>query len=375
MNGNMALSQITDYIWLGSIMSLQAGKSLKEWGVTHILSVLGPNVTYADSQSWAELSIFKQMRCHLTVGIEDLDDVDIMVHFQKTNGFIQHAIDAKEGVLVHCAAGISRSVTCVCAYLMTSNKWTPAKAIEYVRSRRTVANPNEGFRTQLEVYYNCGFTVSPTAKPYREWKLKQLANSGSTIPSNHIYTKANPPPLILTWKYVIPALTQAIAPREVNPSQVHQIAVGDCIYSITEPIDSSILSQPPQEMELITDQGRIQIKPSLLGEALTQIVTKMASYRCKGCSTILASSPSLVRHQPANKGTCQHYFLEPVEWMRPQLELGELEGKLTCPKCSKKVGSYLWQGSKCSCGKWVIPSFKLSKAKVDEMASISRPLL
>lgn len=375
MNGNMALSQITDNIWLGSIMSLKAERSLKERGVTHILSVLGPIVSYTDSQTWAKLPIFQQMKSHLIVEVEDLDDVDILEHLEKTNDFIQHAIDAKEGVLVHCAAGISRSVTCVCAYLMKAHKWTPAKAIDYVRSRREVANPNDGFRAQLEVYYNCGFAISLQAKPYREWKLEQLATSGSTISKNHIYTQVNPPPLTVTWKHVIPALIKKAALSEVKPSDVHQVAIDTRIYSITEPVITAISSRLPIKLELLTDLGRIAIAPSQLGEVLTQIVTRLVSYRCKGCATTLASSSSLVRHPPADEGTCQHHFLEPVEWMRPELELGELEGKLACPKCRKKVGSYLWQGSRCSCGKWVIPSFKLSKAKVDEMASTSRPLL
>lgn len=56
------------------------------------------------------------------------------------------------GVLVHCWAGVSRSVSCICAYLMESEGYTFHEALNYVRINRPVANPNEGFRQQLELY-------------------------------------------------------------------------------------------------------------------------------------------------------------------------------------------------------------------------------
>lgn len=53
--------------------------------------------------------------------------------------------------------------------------------------------------------------------------------------------------------------------------------------------------------------------------------------------------------------------------MKDELEQGKLEGKLECPKCKGKVGSYAWQGMKCSCGEWVVPGISLARARVDEV--------
>jgi dual specificity phosphatase 12 len=66
---------------------------------------------------------------------------------------------------------------------------------------------------------------------------------------------------------------------------------------------------------------------------------------------------------------CTHHFLHPLSWMRPALEQGLLEGRLECPnpKCQAKIGSYAWQGNKCSCGIWICPAFSLQKARVDEI--------
>lgn len=64
---------------------------------------------------------------------------------------------------------------------------------------------------------------------------------------------------------------------------------------------------------------------------------------------------------------CAHYFLDPLSWMRPELEQGKLEGRLECPKCHTNVGKYAWQGMRCSCSEWVLPAISLSKSRTDEV--------
>lgn len=43
---------------------------------------------------------------------------------------------------------------------------------------------------------------------------------------------------------------------------------------------------------------------------------------------------------------CTSYFTEPLSWMRPQLENGDISGKLVCPntKCGAKLGNFDWSG-------------------------------
>ena len=70
--------------------------------------------------------------------------------------------NAKNGgrTLVHCLAGISRSVSLCIAYMMThvpserqdSNTMNVYEALDYVRARRTIGNPNKGFMSQLINY-------------------------------------------------------------------------------------------------------------------------------------------------------------------------------------------------------------------------------
>ena len=88
---------------------------------------------------------------------------------------------------------------------------------------------------------------------------------------------------------------------------------------------------------------------------------------------------------------CTSYFTEPLSWMRPQLENGDLSGKLMCPntRCNAKLGTFDWSGCKsdsfsfclgeiklikcmvnavrCSCAAWISPGFALNASKVDEI--------
>lgn len=68
----------------------------------------------------------------------------------------------------------------------------------------------------------------------------------------------------------------------------------------------------------------------------------------------------------ASSQNCSHYFLDPLSWMRPELEQGKLEGRLECPKCHTNVGKYAWQGMQCSCSEWVVPGISLAKGRIDE---------
>lgn len=65
--------------------------------------------------------------------------------------------------------------------------------------------------------------------------------------------------------------------------------------------------------------------------------------------------------------SCAHYFLDPLSWMRDELEQGKLEGRLECPKCNTNIGKYAWQGMQCSCGTWIVPGISLAKSRIDEV--------
>ena len=53
-------------------------------------------------------------------------------------------------VVVNCFAGVSRSTTIVIAYIIYKYKLTLLEALQFVRSKRNIVNPNPGFIQQLK---------------------------------------------------------------------------------------------------------------------------------------------------------------------------------------------------------------------------------
>ena len=85
---------------------------------------------------------------YLVCPIDDAADQDIKQHFKAAIEFIDQALYSgisTNVVLVHCAAGISRSGAIVCAYLMWKQKWNFENAWQYGKNRRFKMYPNLGF--------------------------------------------------------------------------------------------------------------------------------------------------------------------------------------------------------------------------------------
>eukprot|EP01121_Diplochlamys_sp_Union-15-3_P017345 TRINITY_DN6088_c0_g1_i1.p1 TRINITY_DN6088_c0_g1~~TRINITY_DN6088_c0_g1_i1.p1 ORF type:complete len:128 (-),score=26.03 TRINITY_DN6088_c0_g1_i1:75-428(-) len=100
-------------------------------------------------------------------------------------------------------------------------------------------------------------------------------------------------------------------------------------------------------------------------------------FTCRVCRQKIFDEQELVPHEKSKhsltlkqtKGIvpktveCTSYFISEKEWMG---ELSSIDGKLLCPKCRGRVGSYRWDGAQCSCGTWNRPAFQILKARVDE---------
>ena len=68
-----------------------------------------------------------------------------------------------------------------------------------------------------------------------------------------------------------------------------------------------------------------------------------------------------------NSSNCQSLFVEQSQWIESSV-LGSSQGKLTCPKCRGRLGSYNWAGLQCSCGQWITPAFQIHKTRIDLIA-------
>ena len=231
--------------------------------------------------------------------------------------------------------GKSRSATILIAYLLSTNpSLDPQSALDRIRQCRPFAEPNSGFMSQLVLYKRMQCTHDLESHPlYQRWLYQR--NVEASI-----------------------AAGMAPAAEEIRFGELSLVEEG-----------------PNDEHSNESPQWR---------------------WRCRRCRTALATSEYLVSHTPHSSASsqptimdpisslpsrdadgspssaCSHLFLEPLSWMKGELEKGLLSGRLECPnrKCGQNVGKYAWQGMKCSCGQWIVPAISIAKGRVDKDRSV-----
>ncbi|XP_019365525.1 PREDICTED: dual specificity protein phosphatase 15 isoform X1 [Gavialis gangeticus] len=89
---------------------------------------------------------------YLRIPLPDAPEANIKKHFKECISFIHHCRLRGGNCLVHCLAGISRSTTIVIAYVMAVTGLSWQEVLDAVKAVRPVANPNPGFKQQLEEF-------------------------------------------------------------------------------------------------------------------------------------------------------------------------------------------------------------------------------
>jgi|UniRef100_A0A6T2E1Q0 protein-tyrosine phosphatase len=129
---------ILDFLFIGSLRTAQEQRVYDELKITRVLTC-GTGMTIVLGEGMDQLLL----------PLADTVDANLKGHLATGINYIKEAHDKGEKVLVHCFAGLSRSASLCCAYLMQENRWTFAKALEFVRLGRPNAHPNDGFVAQL----------------------------------------------------------------------------------------------------------------------------------------------------------------------------------------------------------------------------------
>ena len=68
--------------------------------------------------------------------------------------FINQAISSGNNILIHCMAGISRSVSTLIYFFMKKYYISFDEAMNFIKNKREIASPNYSFKTQLRHYQN-----------------------------------------------------------------------------------------------------------------------------------------------------------------------------------------------------------------------------
>ncbi|XP_061655792.1 protein phosphatase Slingshot homolog 1 isoform X3 [Phyllopteryx taeniolatus] len=132
---------IFDHVYLGSEWNASNLDELRECGVGYIL-----NMTREID------NFFPGSFSYHNVRVNDDDATDLLAHWNDTYNFIVKARKNSSKCLVHCKMGVSRSASTVMAYAMKEYGWSLEKAYNFVKHKRSIAQPNAGFMRQLAEY-------------------------------------------------------------------------------------------------------------------------------------------------------------------------------------------------------------------------------
>eukprot|EP00948_MAST-09A_sp_MAST-9A-sp1_P004001 g4001.t1 len=124
-------------LYIGAVGSSLNKDALLQHSITHVVAAGFGLTTY-----------FPKLFQYHTIPIKDTAEAGVAMAraLPKAVSFISQAINQSNGaVLVHCFAGKSRSATIVTAYLMVTRNWTMVKALDFLRTKRSVVQPNLSF--------------------------------------------------------------------------------------------------------------------------------------------------------------------------------------------------------------------------------------
>ncbi|XP_017958190.1 uncharacterized protein LOC108652502 isoform X1 [Drosophila navojoa] len=148
------MNKVLPGLYVGNYRDSKDYQQLEKFKITHIIAIHdSPRRLLPDKH-------------YLCVMASDTPDQNLSQYFSVCNDFI-HAARLREGnVLIHCLAGMSRSVTVAVAYIMTATHLNWKEALKVVRAGRAVANPNTGFQNQLQEFEQ--FKLSEERRRLRE---------------------------------------------------------------------------------------------------------------------------------------------------------------------------------------------------------------
>lgn len=296
------LDMIEEGLYLGNLTAATDVTILSNLRVSHILTV--------DSKPLPASITSLPGMAFMYIEVDDMYHEDLLSYFEDVIKFIKDGQE-KGNVLVHCYFGMSRSATLVTCFLMKKYELSADEALERVKMKRPCVRPNTGFLVQLSTYEAMGWNLDNSNGQYRLYKLHVAAIS------------------------VMKGDTQELDSR--HQSVVHPDPNTDGAYG---PV----------------------------------------AYKCRNCRLSLIGVHSVVPHCPSetplwtdpkwsdrqtkltfcDKGI----FTFPLTWMEDSTK--SLQGKLHCPKCQAKLGSFSWhEGCRCSCEARITPAFYFIPSKVD----------
>ncbi|XP_034523146.1 dual specificity protein phosphatase 12 isoform X2 [Ailuropoda melanoleuca] len=154
-------------LYLGGAAAVAEPDHLRQVGITAVLTVDSEEPDYKSGAGMEGLR-------SLFVSALDKPETDLLSHLDRCVAFISQARAEGRAVLVHCHAGVSRSVAIMTAFMMKTDQLTFEKAYESLRTIKPEAKMNEGFEWQLKLYEAMGCEVDTSSAIYKQYRLQKV---------------------------------------------------------------------------------------------------------------------------------------------------------------------------------------------------------
>ncbi|GFS82990.1 dual specificity protein phosphatase MPK-4 [Nephila pilipes] len=242
----------------------------------------------------------------LFIDLEDSPDCDILSCFERSNSFIKEGQE-KGACLVHCYGGVSRSATLVVAYLMKKYNIGVEEALQKVKDKRYCACPNAGFLSQLRLYETMKNTLDEDNIDYKIFSLYHL---GRKVSSGNNFS-------------AIQNYLSKFKEKAFNGDKFKCRKCRKCLF-----LKSNIIPH-------------IQGQDLYWNNFAQQLISEQSQTVCKNS-----------------------LFIEFLPWMIEAHQ--SISGKIHCPECDSKIGTFFWKGQLCQCGATISPSFKVNENNLDK---------
>lgn len=136
------MNKVLPGLFVGNFRDSKDQDQLIKYNITHILAI-------HDNARKLPCNNDKEYLCIIA---SDSPGQNLTQFFPVCNDFIHSARLKGGNILIHCLAGMSRSVTVAVVYLMCVTSLSWRDALKAVQGARNVANPNVGFLKQLQEF-------------------------------------------------------------------------------------------------------------------------------------------------------------------------------------------------------------------------------
>ncbi|CAH0747776.1 unnamed protein product [Diatraea saccharalis] len=352
---DISVHQVDDRLFLGNLACARDYKTLQELQITHLMTLdLVPLPRSVLDHTDLTFKFIK---------LADVPKEDLISRLPEALEFIKSAIALQKNILVHCYFGVSRSAAVVIAYMMEKHGMNYEDTLALVKQKRRFVCPNAGFVAQLKLFAQMGYKIDKDDPRYKQFRLKMagqklkqvkiLPQSFSDLvkadpgvarerPEPSVYRCRRCRRVLATQHNLIPHVPKQVkvqwAKKGMRPPHnllsqdgeglIERLRTLACQILDKQDTAGSSSDQTPQHG--VNHQDAEDWTEQAL-EGYTEDVMVDECIRGEGGGGGGAGAGAVCRLM---------WFVEPLSWM--QGVTSQAGGKLLCPKCRAKVGTFSW---------------------------------